>query len=348
MRFSFAGLVSAALAVAQPQASAAQSVLGPDAELGFGLPTGTLAWTLPIATVPGDIPISVVFRYQASLPNAMGQWQWASLNFGYITVPGANKDQGVALEGTQTLEDGAQFLDTDWQGSIKDGNWPSAFGLVAPSSGYATDGSRGYGLYTASPEELGAWREKVSQLTTMNQFKVLMDRKMARIFGYHESLKVFVPVLWVDRFGHWVGFQWNQRAWAGGDAFTVQVANASGKGVQLSWAPQGASTDVVDLLRADFIGLPAPTLLVRGYSGLPSQPSSPSLGPVTPVAGGTVGRPTQVRLGSPRGLAVPGYVQLLPEASEIISAPMREWTFAYADDNPAELASVIPTSSLML
>ena len=97
---------------------------------------------------------------------------------------------------------------------------------------------------------------------------------------------------------------------------------------------------MVDLLRADFIGLPAPTLLVRGYSGLPSQPSSPSLGPVTPVAGGTVGRPTQVRLGSPRGLAVPGYVQLLPEASEIISAPMREWTFAYADDNPAELATL--------
>ena len=336
-----------------------------DAQFSVAPATGALTWALPVGRVPGDIPIPVVFRYQASMTSLCGKATtpaqadstaarnpferrtrgiWGSLNFGYITPPTQDSACGLAEEGTQVLEDGTLFHDRDWNERVADGSLPLAFGFQAPAEGYARDASRTYGRYSPTLAELGDWRSRIAQLTSMSRFQVLLDCDRARVYAYHDALHAFVPVLWVDRFGHWVGFRWQQSAWSGGDAFTVQVTNAAGKGIQVAWAPQSGSTGVVDLLRADFIGIPAPSLLVRGYSGLPSQlPASVEAPPLLSTAmavGGLVGRPTRIQWGAPGSLPVPAFVPSLPEAPASAPVPVREWLFSYSDESAAELSSL--------
>ncbi|HEX9010569.1 MAG TPA: RHS repeat-associated core domain-containing protein [Holophagaceae bacterium] len=331
--------------------------------------TGALGWSLPVGVVPGDIPIPVVYRYQASVMSDLTQsitytrnpdgtstphyspvqryrGIWGSLNFGFIT-PSTGSTSGVPEDGTQVLEDGTLFRDSEWSTPAPDGSsLPKDFGFNAPAGGYALDSSGSYGLYSASLADLGTWSTKVSQLTTASQFKVLMDRNRARVYAYQATLRDYVPVLWVDRFGHWVSFQWQQGTWSGMTSFTVTALNPSGKGVQVAWAIQSGSTStVVDLLRADFIGVSAPSLLVQGYWGaptlLPVAMGTPiaTLRPMPLAVGGPIGRPTLIRMGPPSGLSVPGYVPSLP-APPTATAPEADWTFGYQDTNLAELNSI--------
>jgi len=81
----------------------------------------------------------------------------------------------------------------------------------------------------------------------------------------------------------------------------------------------------VELLRADFLGLPAPPLRVLGYPGLPSKPpTSLNLPGTTRVlavpmaAAGPMGRPTRIQWG----------------------APAQEWTFTYADSSLTEVRAL--------
>ena len=221
---------------------------------------------------------------------------------------------------------------------------PVAFGFKAPPKGYLTEGSRTYGLYAADLEELGSWAPKIARLSATTRFQVLLDRNRARVYGYHDLLKNYVPFLWVDRFGHWVSFRWQQSLWSGVKVFTVEATNASGKGVQVSWADHGTSAEVVDLLRADFIGISAPSRLVRGYPGsserLPSSVDALSSIPVPVAAGGPVGRPTQVLLGAAGSLPVPSYLSGLPKAPTAPPTPHREWVFNYSDPNLAEVSAI--------
>lgn len=345
-----------------------QSAGGSGAGWSVSPSTGTLGWTLPIGVVPGDIPVPVVYRYQASMTSDVAtgvtytrypdgtsipryfsvtrhRGIWSTLNFGFIS-PARNLAFGLAEEGTQVLEDGTLFRDSDWATQAGDGSsLPLAFGLNAPSGGYVTDGSGRFGLYSASLADLGSWSTKVSQLTPTNQFRVLMDRNRARIYGYHVTLRAYVPILWVDRFQHWVTFQWQQSTWSGVNTFTVQVKNPSGLGVQLSWAAQNSPTSVVDLLRADFIGIPSPSILVRGYTGpaslLPSSMTPTGTLMQVPLAvGGPVGRPTLVRVAAPGSLPVPGFVPSVPSAPAVPAAPEVDWTFGYSDPNLAELGTL--------
>ncbi len=276
--------------------------------------TGALSWTLRVGTVPGDLPVPVVFRFQASMtgnpaqvPEGVGAGRpsmvyhgiWASLHFGFITP--SRDDE----EGTQVLEDGTVFRDRAWAYPAADGgHLPLAFGFKAPLRGYATERSRTYGLYDAASEDLGRWRSKVP--SEMGQFKVLMDRDRARVYGFNSALGSFVPILWVDRFGHSVNFSWQQSKGAGGAAFTVRVTNEAGKGIQVAWAEAIPSAGEVDLLRADFIRMALPSMLVRGHAGaswrLPSALEPATAIPVPLAAGRPVGRPSEVRLGAPGSL----------------------------------------------
>ena len=294
-----------------------------------------------MGAVPGDIPVPVLFRYQpsvtapwvpaassdraaddASLPDC---GLWSNLSFGYLTAPG----QGG---GAQVLENGTVFRDRDWKELVEDPGLPLAFGLNAPPEGFTTEGSRTYGFYPATLAELGRWRSQVSQLTAMRAFKVILDRQRARIYGYQEALHTFVPVLWLDRFGHWVSFRWQQNTWVGGEAFTVQVTSPEGKGVQVSWAAPSVATGIVDLLRTDFVGITAPSLRVRGYPGMASGPEAAR---GLPAGRGALARPTQLQLGPSGSLAVPPSVPSLPAAPEL-APQVRSWTFNYSDDHPNE------------
>lgn len=348
-----------------------QSTSGNSAGWAVAPATGAFGWSLPIGVVPGDIPIPVVYRYQASVMSDLTQsitftihpdgtktphylavmryrGIWGSLHFGFIT-PATGIVTGIPEDGTQVLEDGTLFRDSEWTTASPDGSsLPMDFGFNAPAAGYSLDSSGTYGLYSAALADLGSWSSKVSSLTTATQFKVLMDRGKARVYAYQGTLRSYVPVLWVDRFGHWVSFQWQIGTWSGMTSFTVTALNQSGKGVQVAWAVQsGATSTEVDLLRADFIGVSAPSMLVRGYWGaatqLPVAMGAPfaMLASMPLAVGGPVGRPTAIRVGSPSspGLTVPGYVTSLP-TPPTTTAPELDWAFGFQDANLAELASL--------
>ena len=333
----------------------------PRAGAGFSLAasSGALAWALPVGTVPGAIPVPVVFRYQASMTTTLTQGGsgerpsrpvlryrgiWASLHFGFI-APSQNLGPGQTQEGVQILEDGMEFRDRDWLGRDLSEALPLAFGFRAPAGGYARELSGTYGLYDAVLSGLGRWEAKVARLTGANRFKVLLDQDRARIYGYHDALKAFVPVLWVDRAGAWVEFRWRGGDAAGTTTFTVQVLNADRQGVQVAWAAQLPGTGPGELLRADFIGLPAPSLQVEGFAGvasiLPSSLDAPAGAEVRPVSlavGGPVGRPTQVRLGTPD--CQPDFGPDLPLAPAQSGFPMQAWHFTYADATLADLRAL--------
>lgn len=161
--------------------------------------TGALTWALPIGVVPGDLPVPVVFRYQASMagelitstmnpsgapptgPVLRYRGIWASLHFGFI-APARDLGQGLSEEGTQSLEDGTVLHDRDWQAWVADGEGlPVAFGFKAPPLGYARDSAGTHGLFTATLEDLGTWRDRVADLTGATRFQVLMDQSRARV-----------------------------------------------------------------------------------------------------------------------------------------------------------------------
>lgn len=342
-------------------------------ELGFTvLPaTGALNWTLPAGEVPGAIPVPVVFRFRASVEASltrptqpcgemtghsvvnplMASYRgiWGSLHFGFIT-PARELDGGITEEGTQVLEDGRVFRDQDWTGNVAvASDLPGDFGFVRPVGGYLLDITRTIGLYDATIADLGPWQSRVAKLTHAVQFKILLDRGRARVYAYHEALKAFVPVLWVDRSRNWVEFKWEEDNFVNKKVFTVRVSNPAGQGVQVSWAAPSldAGTEEVDLLRADFLGMNAQSLLVRGFEGAPDQLPS-SLSRLRPMArmldvlpvGGPIGRPTRIQWGPPASLPLPEFMTALPEALDQLDSPVLEWTFTYADSSMAELASL--------
>ena len=316
---------------AQASPSEAPAEAGPAASLRVDPGTGVLSWDLAVGVVPGDLPVPVVFCYQGAmgtLPN---------LHFGFLTPVTRDEQGGLVEEGAQVLEDGTRFTDRDWhRGGGEADRLAAAYGWVLPPGGCAVDRSRAFGLWDAALADLGPWRPQVTQATTATRFKVLMGGDRARIYGYVPAFKAYVPVLWVDGRGHWVAFRWEGEPECA--TFTLRVLNAEGKGIQLCWAGPGTAPGPVDLLRADFIGLAQPSLLVRGYPG--SGPRADALPVPLPAAVGIVGRPTQVQLGRPGSLAMPAFMPCLPDAPATPGTPVREWRFAYADLDSTELSSL--------
>jgi len=309
--------------------------------------TGALSWTLPVGVVPGAIEIPVVLRYQASPgrslapgPTVLGPQASmivdpgirASLHFGFGMATGPGQCPGL-----QVLEDGTSLGPGDWSGWVQNGRLPGAFGMRAPLEGYAADRTRTYGRFTSTVAGIGKWAAKATALSRSTEFQVLMDRNLARIYTYQEALKACVPVLWVDRFGNWVAFQWWSTGAPGAGTLMLQATNAEGKGVQVAWGPSDAADGAVDLLRADFIGIPFPSLLVRGHPGQAVHPPSGA----SLATGFPAGRPTEILMGSPGSLPLPAFVPSLPKAQAAPPTPGRAWVFRYSDPGASELCAVL-------
>lgn len=335
--------------------------------------TGSLGMTFPVAEVPGEMPIPVVFRNVGSFAsdrtgkeirryNIDGTYTstwvpcdrdrpiWGSLHFGFISP--AKNYSGITEPGTQMMEDGTQFRDEDWVGELTGWTLPQAYGMTMPSVPAKVDSSGRIAYYDATLSELGTWSTRVQQLTPVGygsaptQFKVLMDAGRARIYAYLSVFNAWAPILWLDRFGHHVGFQWTQTSWNGFQAHTVKVLNHRNTGVQVAWAVQTTNMSTeTDLLRVDFIGVGAPALLVKGYWGTSgTRPAGMAASTasfrqvVGPIAPAPICRPTRIRIAAPGSLPVPGFVTSVPPATPATSAPEMAWSFAY-DTNLAELTS---------
>ncbi len=357
--------------------------------------TGGLTMVMPVGQVGGELPIPVALRVNGQFkiqsasrqtfepgdptePPPLNKPHWyntgtvdvirpvyGTVHLGYI-VPCSQYDGPVNTEFV-VLEDGTQFRTADfasftsWNSTF---TLPQDFGFLAkaPSQVQVTNlGS--HALYPATSAELGStWQTKVQGLvptgfgTIEDAYRVLMDKDRARVFVKLTDLNMWVPVLWVDRFNHWVGMKW-QRYTTGLPAgitatYSVEVRNQRDQGVMLTWADFSAKDAVQDLLRADFIGVNAPCILVRGYPGValarPEGTSgSNSMMLATVKVAGPVGRPTSVQIGE--SLEVP-YCSWSASAPPVSSGglkmmkpkgtiPLRMWYFDY-DANQAALRSM--------
>ncbi len=242
--------------------------------------SGALSWVLTVGTVPGDLPVTVAYRHQGTT---------GSLHFGYITPAQEGRS------GSQVLEDGRSFLDADWEPDAKAGTaLAQAYGFTVPAP--ALDPTRTVGYCDSDPGDLGRLGPVVSGLTASRRLKVVFDHRRARIFAFHDTLNLFLPVLWVDRFGHEVRFRWQEVHDGMASSRVLQVTNALGKGLKVTW-PAGKASEAGDILQMDFFGMRGPSLRVQGRA----VPSS-----AHPFS---TARPDRVSLGE--------------------SGDMREWTFGY-------------------
>lgn len=357
--------------------------------------TGGLSMVMAVGQVGGELPIPVAlrvngqFKIQAASrqtwepgdpaeppPYNKPRWYnsgsvdvirpvYGTVHLGYI-VPCSRYDGPVNTEFV-VLEDGTQFRTADF-GAFT--TWNSTFTLPedfgfsakAPSQVQVTNlGS--HALYQATSVELGpTWQTKVQGLiptgfgTIQDAYRVLMDKDRARVFVRLPDLNIWVPVLWADRFNHWVGMKWqrNQTGLPVGitATYSVEVRNQRNQGVLLSWADFSAQDAVQDLLRADFIGVNAPCILVRGYPGVAlARPegttgNNPMMLATVKVAG-PVGRPTSVQIGESEEIPYCSWSQSAPPASsgglKMIAPrgtiPLRTWSFDY-DANRVAIKSM--------
>lgn len=340
---------------------------------------GALAMTFPVATVPGEIPISVAYRINGSHVVEQRPWVtyvyyqdgrvvtrtgtiwrdrriFGSTHFGFITPASGSGDSAEPI--LYTLEDGTRYRDDDFTAApLAAFNLAPLFGFGAKDATLVRVNPAGtLAVYDATLADLGTWAAAVSQLSPVGygtlsaSYKVIMDRDRARVFQRVTALSTWVPLLWVDRFGHSVSLQWQQFTTslpAPVQAIhSVKVLNQRNKGLQLQWAVSVAgTTGIQDLVRLDFIGIQAPSMQIKGYDGAPAARPAGMAGitatyfPGSPRVAGPSGRPTELRMANPANLVAPAWLYAgLPvpaAASGDTWAADLAWTFSY-DANQAE------------
>jgi len=354
--------------------------------------TGGLGMVLPVAQAGLEIPILISlrvsgqFKAQSAIeseyvdpdpfdPTSKPRWTYvgtsdvvhpafATVHLGYI-APSARFDGPTGSE-IIVLEDGAQFRSEDlvpftsWNPTItlpQDFSFPA----VVPSDVKVTKvGS--HALYSATSANLGAtWGGRILALSPVgygavqDAYRLLMDKDRARVFVQLPDQGPWVPILWVDRFGHYVELKWQkdiQNLPSGVTAkYTLRALNQRGQGALLQWADFTGHDIEQDLLCADLLGMgdQAISIVVKGYPGLSGlrpqgAPSgNPTISVVTGRVAGPVGRPTHVQIGQVPVGARPawadpgsggGLMQLAPSSSGQ-AVILRSWSFAWDGNRSA-------------
>lgn len=341
--------------------------------------TGALGMVMPVGQAGGEIPIPISlriggqFKVQAAKQYYLDydtynkpRWTYIDtsdvvrpmvgvVHLGYI-APYTRFD-GPTNSETYVLEDGTQFRTADFRAFT---SWASTFTLPeefgfqskAPSA-VSISNLGSHATYSASSAEFGpSWQARLQAIvptgfgTIQDSYRVLMDKDLARVMVKLPTSNVWVPVLWVDRFGHSVEFKWQRNA-AGmpsgvNATYSVEARNQRSQGVLLQWADFNTPSTVQDLLKASFIGVDAPTMLVRGYPGTTSaRPAGAPVGNayaeiVSGKVAGPAGRPTQVVIGQSNDVPSCSWSQSAPPVSGGAGAPpsgtsfgLRIWSFEY-------------------
>jgi len=304
--------------------------------------TGALAISIPVGSVPGEVPIPVAltmngsctsYGVQSDFEKTFGMYGTVGLGYiGYSEGPG----NLVVLENGRNLSD-RDFTSAGGYGS----SLLAAYGVTGtPSSRLvSSDGSLLWVTYAANalPANLQSlitlatgfptgvtcspspWRPNV---LTGGMFDILADKNLLRV--YQEVFLangeiIAVPVLWADRFNHHVKLTWvvsTVNLPTGIQAIVkVRAMNDHGQGVDIRWME--GSTDMYgpvlqDLVRVDFEGCTGPSLSVSGWPGFGLNPNAlAGMGYASSYIniGGMVGVPVTVKIG-PSGLfrSLPGTI----------------------------------------
>lgn len=361
---------------------------------------GTLTVGLPLGTIPGEIPVPIVYGVQGTFSVDTYKYRdpdeptdvkfptyraaavirpaFGTIHFGFIrnayTLPDGSQEPSITL-----LEDGQEYDGVVPFATAHDGvalKLPKAYGFAMPTSPMVDNGSA-HLLYDTTAAGMGsaASAQVNAHLPSgfgaaSTTYKVVMDASIARVFASVPALGGWVPVLWLDRFGHSVTFQWNRSTSnlpSGATALTTLViTNNHGRGAQLSWADWSDNTAIHDLVRVDFTGMSAPSMLVQGYAGttgalpqgfpnIPPRYTSDGPGIVAPPSstGGPIGRPTLVRKGDPNTVPQPlwqgSVIQPQIVASAGPSFSTQEWSLSWdasGESSHAALRSVTSPTGL--
>ena len=355
----------------------------PDTGQGWQVEPVTRALTavFPVQTLPGSMPVNLCVRMNGSCAiqcSPLGTTHfpiYSSVHFGYVSDPVVNSTLTAELQSRNdfVLEDGTLYKSSDF-GSFnydRKGRLLAQFGLSAnplfPFIHVSNDGR--VKAYAAVPADLGRWADPAAQLNPAGfgvkpggrPYLVLLTTQRARIFTYIPEFQAYVPLLWLDPFGHAIAFQWTRHTSnlpSGYDGvLAVEVRNReSGKGLLVQW-PQGGGDGLQDVLRADFIGVDAPALQVRGWPGAGSFPAGVlNPGAVSwvnqpPRLGGPVFRPQALVLAPQGQLPAPAWLaagqplpDVVPGAPDQDSTP-QTWSFGY-DSAQSTVTSITEPNGL--
>ena len=332
-----------------------ESVSGNGAGWGVEPARGYLGFTFPVGTLQGDIPVPVVLRFNATHVveertsiNPDGSLAkvnedrpvHATLHFGFIT-PQNMYQNGYLLPQRWVLEDGTQLSWVDpGTYSLDSLSLPTQFGLAAYTFNGQVSPDGNYALYDTNVEGLGRWASSIpwpfDYVPTTPHIKILMDHDRARVFVFAQPLNAWVPIMWLDRFGHRVTFAWKRSPDYLDDSLTI--LNDNGKGLMVQWPVAFGAVTETDLLRVDWVNVQAPSLYVTGYPFVSQdRPTGfdavdPSYIPAGPVLDNPffVGRPTRIRMGNPADLPSTTWIPLPPPVNEMPWAPVFQWGFEYS------------------
>jgi RHS repeat-associated protein len=339
--------------------------------VAFGLNATFLTRVWLTRVYDPDLGKSVPVANEIDRPAAGG------VHFGYIAD--SSSYGGSLVDGLTVLENGNQIPDSQWttfSSSPTLGttlNLPQAYGFSAVSTSSAkVDPTATYLSYTTTAAGLGATYQSIVQGlapsgfgTNSTSYKVILDKNKARVYAYAASVHAWAPVLWADRFGHYVTFQWLRSTTglpAGITAITkVTALNQRSKGVVLRWADYTSNTIDADILRLDFVGIHAPSVLISGHPGCSYlhpvsaiDPVADNVWTVVPSPIGSLCRPTSIQVGAFVSLPQPSWSTAPAPAASGPGAPpvdgtsdsaTRGWFFNY-DTNLAELTSLTESSGV--
>ncbi len=343
---------------------------------------GTMSLSLPLGAVPGEIPIPVSLTMNGSFQNYEllqgSSWQtfrqpvFGTCGFGYL-VQIMSESGTIAWD--FTLENGSILTQAEFSNQTEGSALLSSWGFPTLSYQVNSDGTLLWTRETLSQSPLLSVKSGNStiqpnlpigfSLPSQITYDLVADKNLIRVFVEVQinGLTVGVPILWADRFGHSVTFQWTQvntgLPTGLNSIVRVDALNQRGQGLTIRCANWSDSTSFHDLMRTDFVNFSGPSALVQGYSGASTnapyyaqvfpgwQYNIPSTvgGNIPGAVGGVMVRPTSVILGDPLTIGQPswnndgapaGSSPLLPSNNSGISS--LSWQFNY-DTNIAELIS---------
>jgi len=356
---------------------------------------GSLRFSLPVGQVPGEIAIPVALTmngafqaYQLTQFNNNAPYTqeldvpiFGTCGFGYIGVGGWMSGSTRFL----ALEDGRTFLPGEFSMQSQGSSLLGGYGFTnSPAYTVNSDGTMLWSTPTiaqGSPLPFTQGLLVLSGLPVGYTFNLVAQQHGAPLMQYHlvadkNLLRVYVevliagqniglPVLWADRFGHYVTFQWTQVSSGLPTGITsmvrVDALNQRSQGVTLRYANWSDTTIVHDLMRIDFVNFSGPAALIQGYSGYASQEPSAFVGPATslhpaqsiPAAiGGMISRPRYFTLGDPYSVAKPSWNnQGAPAGTQPTLPPTNSglasivWTLTY-DANLAEIENIVSQTNV--
>jgi len=183
---------------------------------------GVLTFSLPIGTIPGEIPIPVSFTMTGSIATRVDSGNYSKtpifggVNFGYSWD--IKHDDSVVmadsiekrLKGLALLEDGRRIMGTDWGSSLPANtpNWKSSSSSLSIVNAYGFDNpyassNGGYGVnsgenilkcwWPSGTNPFGRWNTVVQQHLPTSyslgpSYMAILDKNIARVYACFSTI----------------------------------------------------------------------------------------------------------------------------------------------------------------